>query len=373
MAKNYEILEYMHNSIYPKMSKDKFYNKRKANIYFSEPEAGINEDTGILLFIAGYGGNANSNVYKKMREQFADKYNLVTVQCDYFGYEFMQGSKNIDTSELNKETLSKLFSKEEIKEIYNENKLDFNKLIEIGSKYNIVLNLKENLSEESLENFNDMGIMQSLDNIAAILKVMSIIYENGYEFNTKKVILYGQSQGAYLSYLCNRFCPTLFSSIIDNSSWLYPEYLLSNRYLTYLSGNLTINVEFEYLAKKINSGNKILDLNYLYSSFENNCEIIAYHGITDNLITHFKKKDFCRKIKKCSYSEITKDKVDGEIFKSTNHGLDADFLKLFDYTIKKLKFEKDTFLDLPQEVIIKTGEKDYYIDYKDVLPLFTIV
>ena len=373
MARNYEILEFMHNSIYSKVLKDKAYNYRKANIYFSEPEVGVNEDTGILLLIAGYGGNASSNVYKKMREQFADKYNLITVQCDYFGYEFMQGTKSVDIGEINKETLRQVFSNKEVKEIYTENKLDFNKLIEIGSKYNISLNVKENLIDETLENFNDMGIMQALDNIVAVLKVMSIIYENEYEFNAKKVIIYGQSQGAYLSYLCNRFCPTLFSNIIDNSSWLYPQYLISSRLVSYVIGNLNLNIEFEYLAKKIDVNNILLDLNYLYSNFQNSCEMISYHGVTDNLITHFKKKDFCGKIKKCSYNEITEGKVDGEIFKSTNHGLDADYLNLFDYAMTNLKFEKDTFLDLPQQVIIETREKNYCIEYKDVLPLFTVI
>ncbi|WP_142414604.1 DUF2920 family protein [Hathewaya massiliensis] len=373
MAINYEISEYMHNSIYSNALNDNAYSCRKANIYFSEPELGINEETGILLFIAGYGGNAISNVYKKMREEFADKYNLVTIQSDYFGYEFMQSSKNINIPEIDKKELSKFFSNDEIKEIYNENKLDFNKLIEIGKKYTITLNAKESLSNESLYNFNDMGIMQALDNIVAVLKVMSILYENGYEFNTKKVIIYGHSQGAYLSYLCNRFCPTLFSCIVDNSSWLYPQYLIYNRICYYFIDKLTLNVEFEYLARRLNLNNKILELNYLYSDFENNCKIISYHGVTDNLISNVEKKNFCSKIRQCDYNEVTEEDVDGEIFKSTNHGLDADFLKLFDYTMENIEFEKDTFFNLPQEVLIRTDEKDYCVDYKDVLPLFTII
>lgn len=373
MAISYEISEYMHNSIYVDMSEHKPYSCRKTNIYFSEPELGINKETGILLFIAGYGGNANSNVYKKMRDEFADKYNLVTVQCDYFGYEFMQDTKSIKIPEIDKKELTKFFSNDEIEEIYNENKLDFNKLLEIGKKYNITLSVSENLSNENLYNFNDMGIMQTLDNIVAVLKVMSIMYENGHEFNTKKVIIYGHSQGAYLSYLCNRFCPTLFSAIVDNSSWLYPQYLIENRIFSYFIDNLILKVQFEYLARRINLNNKILDLNHLYSNFENTCKIISYHGVTDGLISHVEKKNFCSKISQCDYNEVTEEEVDGEIFKSTNHGLGADFLKLFDYTIENIKFEKNIFFNLQQEVIVKAGEKNYCIDYKDVLPLFTII
>ncbi|EYE88822.1 hypothetical protein Q428_05955 [Fervidicella metallireducens AeB] len=79
MAREYFITEYTHNSIYVNSKNQGNYKNRKIKIYFSEPNNGINSDTGILLFIAGFGGNANSNVYKKMRNEFADKYNLVTI------------------------------------------------------------------------------------------------------------------------------------------------------------------------------------------------------------------------------------------------------------------------------------------------------
>ena len=63
MAKEYNFETYAHPSLYSK-------NERKYNIYFSMPDNGINLDTGMLLLIAGFGGNANSNVYKKMRITF---------------------------------------------------------------------------------------------------------------------------------------------------------------------------------------------------------------------------------------------------------------------------------------------------------------
>ena len=82
MANSYEIEVQAQPSIYlPK--------ERTMKIAFSEPEAGVDKETGILLIIAGYGGQLSSNVYTKMRNQFADDYNLMTVQCDYFGYQYM--------------------------------------------------------------------------------------------------------------------------------------------------------------------------------------------------------------------------------------------------------------------------------------------
>lgn len=44
----------------------------------------VNENTGMLVLIPGYGGNIDSHVFRKMREVFAEQYNFITVQCDYF-------------------------------------------------------------------------------------------------------------------------------------------------------------------------------------------------------------------------------------------------------------------------------------------------
>lgn len=58
MAKEYSFDIYGQPSIYdPK--------ERKVRVYFSEPDTGVNKDTGIILFIAGFGGNANSMYTKR--------------------------------------------------------------------------------------------------------------------------------------------------------------------------------------------------------------------------------------------------------------------------------------------------------------------
>ncbi|WP_223869599.1 DUF2920 family protein [Paenibacillus sabuli] len=106
---------------------------------------------------------------------------MVTIQCDFFGWEFMQS---------------------------------------------VSLN-------ETVSNFNDMGIMQALDNITAVIIVSEFIKDNNLKFNAKKIIADGQSHGAYLAFLCNRFAPNLFSLIIDNSAWIVPAYLTLNRRIIY--------------------------------------------------------------------------------------------------------------------------------------------
>lgn len=376
MAKEYILDVYGHNSIYINNYLKNNYNKRKFKVYFDEPDFGVNEETGILLFISGFGGNSNSNVYKKMRQIFADKYNLVTIQCDYFGYEFMQNANNILVN-LNRDDIEGIFTDDEIKLIFQQGNIKLDRLLEVAKNYKINIFGKEDLSNEEFKNFNDMGIMQTLDNITAVLSVMSILYNNNYKFNSKKVILYGHSHGAYLAYLCNALAPHLFSLLIDNSAWLFPVYLKSNRMIFYRTGKMNLAIEFDCFAKNINFDEELLNLSVLYSKVKNNCNIVSYHGNNDNLIDNELKKSFCSSLDYCIYNEISEKNIDGVIFKSNTHGLGADFLNLFDYTMKDLeklnfKFEKDNNFYLPN-LKISTKQNNYLINYDNIIPEFYIV
>lgn len=342
--------------------------ERKLKFYFSEPSNGVNAETGVLLIIAGFGGSANSNVYLKMRNAFADKYNLITIQSDYFGYEFMQSPNNI-TLKSNIQDIKKYFSNEEIEYIYSDNNI-FPRLMEISSKYKINIMAKENLNE-NINNYCEMGLIQAIDNLTAIIAVKEVIKNKGYKINEDKVILYGHSHGAYLSYLCNALAPNLFSLLIDNSSWLFPVYLKGNRYINSLHGDSILSVEFDYFAKTLDCDEEILYLPSLYSKFNNTCDIICYHGTDDKLISNKDKAILTKVIKRFSYIEIDGTKVDKKIFKSNQHGLGADFLELFDYTIKKYDF-KSRIVEKSDAIAYETKKNLYEIDYRNIIPILEI-
>lgn len=359
MASSYDNEMYGHPSIYSP-------NTRKLKVYFSEPDAGINENTGILLLIAGFGGNANSNVYKKMRDIFADKYNLVTIQCDYFGWEFMQDANNISIN-MEESQKEKWFNIDEMDYIFNKENT-FTRLMEVCSNKSINVMGKENFSE-SLDNYNDMGLIQAIDNISAVVSVIEIIENNEYKINMNKIILYGHSHGAYLAYLANAFAPHMFSLLIDNSAWLFPRYLKKNRYVKLMYGKSELIVEFEYLAKTLDYDEEILCLPSLYKKLDNQCEIICYHGTDDKLISNKDKMELKKIIKNFTYYEISEREVDGEIFKSPEHGLDADFLKLFDYVMNHNKFEFKNRDRKQQDMILyETQKKRYFINYDNIVP-----
>ena len=114
---------------------------------------------------------------------------------------------------------------------------------------------------------------------------------------------------------------------------------------------------------------KALSLHKLYTSFKNSAFIYSILGTTDNLVDVQDKKLAISKLAHTKFELIDAKKVDGVIFKSTNHGLDADFLNLFDYVMNKLpKHENKTkFRD---KYTVASGQTLLTVDYTNALPLF---
>lgn len=370
MAVGHVVEVLTHDSVYT--GKPAGYN-RKLKVHYSVPAGGVNEETGLLLLIAGFGGTASANVYLKMRDVFADRYNLVTVQCDYFGSEFMQSAEAINYN-LDIDKLRAVLAPEDMARICPHGALDFNALLTVGRNYPLQIEVQAVMNENA-ENFNDMGLMQAVDNIVATVRVMDILGEQGYRLDPGRVISYGHSHGAYLAHLCNALAPRLYSLIVDNSAWLRPNYLVRPRLEFSQYGKILLVIAFEYLAAKLLDDPEITDLSFLYGAFENTCDIVCYQGSDDELIKAGDKADLCRKLQRCSYHEISAEKVDNAIFHSSRHGLGADFLRLFDHTMDNLATPRrlDRDGELSGETVFRTAKRRYVIDYRDRLPAVRIL
>ncbi|WP_313892552.1 DUF2920 family protein [Psychrobacillus sp.] len=358
MAENHSINIPAHHNIYNGVS------GRELRIEFSLPEKETNENTGIAILVPGFGGNIDSNVYKKMREEFADTYNLVTVQCDYFGSEFMQGAASFNlTGDIN--NLFSLLTDEE-KNTLNS---DYSNLFEMFATRDIMIPVVAKIAETE-DHFNDMGYMQSIDIITAIEAVRIMLKENKVKFNEKYVVGYGHSHGAYLLHLSNCLAPHLFSHIIDNSAWMEPGYLNENRRLFQPYGQMILQIDFEYLAGKYINDKRALNLNILYDSFDNTTKIISFQGSDDHLINHNEKEALIKSIPHTDFILMEEKDVDGLIFKSNKHGLDAEFLKAFDYGVEKLgHHENSAEGKLVYEVLL--SETKIKVDYFSGLPIFS--
>lgn len=352
MAKEYDIDIYSQQSLYQA-------DERTCKIYFSEPETGVKPDTGILLLISGYGGEANSNVYKKMRRVFADQYNLVTVQCDYFGWEYMQ----VKSVKFTAEILQQNLTSEELKLLLN----DPSKLDDIMTGKDVILPVKQ---DETLSNFNDMGLVQAMDHLIAMKVIDDILTQNNLVYNKRRIIVNGMSHGAYIAYMCNALMPGVFTTIIDNSGYLYPEYMEKTRtVMRRISDKYTIAMCYDYLIKQIVFDKEIYRLPYCYSQISNQAHIISFHGISDNMTTFENKLRFLDGISNVDCKIITEQDVDHEIFANTEHGLGADFLKLFSYVMDNYNTISEYEGMCFKNHTLQTKNYRYIISNEDGIPL----
>lgn len=335
--------------------------EREIDIEFVLPEK-VDENTGIFIFVPGFGGHIHSEVYKKMRQQLADKYNMVTLQCAYFGSSFMQNNVELMLKEPF-ENLKAQFSKE-IQEVIDEDPSEILKFVANKyTKYEVFAK-----HQETLGDFVDMGFMQAMDILTSIESLKLILKENNMIIDEQKVYGFGQSHGAYLLHLVNRLAPHLFERIIDLAAWVKPVYLEKSRYTADYLGVCNYLIEHDYLAKYIIEDPNGLSLHSLYKDFQNGAQIYSALGTTDILVDLKDKQESLRKLKNVYFEKVDVSRVDGRVFKSTNHGMETDFFEVIDYTYELLPSYRNPN-QLQVENIITTHNTVIQVDYSEKLPI----
>lgn len=323
MARIYSEYINDHPSVY-----DEMHTARKLRVEYTLPDAGCNMQTGMLFLVPGYGGNIESKVYCHIREELADKHNLVIAQCEYFGIQFMQGELPPDVE-----------------------KMGLDEHVE-----SIELNWEISLAE-SKRDFNDMGMMQALDIVTSVLYLLETVEI----VNTNRIILFEQSHGAYLAHLSNIICPHLFSFILDISGYIMPYYLDRTRVVGYqLGDSKIINVLYKYMVmrnREIRYNENLYSLDYLYQVSDNKCGIIAVQGNEDWMVDYKEKQYFIEKIPHGQMMLVTSEDVDGTIFKNTNHGCGLDYIKFLDMIIPILDERISVSNDLLIDDLVCIGDK----------------
>lgn len=332
-----------HKSIYCDESEVN-YHARQIRTEMVYPDI-VNEKTGMLVLIPGYGGNIDSHVFKKMREVLAEEYNMITLQCDYFGNKYM-GSDMPDNWE-------------NVNQLTNIIKAD------IYCKADI---------HETEEEFNDMGIMQALDIISSTLWGIDAIVKKGLVFNAKRILMFGCSHGSYLAHLANILCPTLYSGMIDVSAYIYPYYLMNNRQLVLNIEKINWILVYEYMVMKENRyqyNKKLYYLPFLYRHMHNHCKIIALHGTEDWMVDPSEKQQFISELDNAQLLMIHPEDVDGVLCKNADHGLGLDFFELFKIVIPSMDAilgEPELNITIPKEVSVGDETAFIKISYENGLP-----
>lgn len=336
------------------------YNKRELRIEFTIPTKGTNNETGLFILVPGFGEHIDSAEYKNMRSQFADLYNVVTLQCDYFGSRFMQGVTDFTFNNA-ASFLATFFDEEEAIQIQH----DSSKLLPLLEDKNVEFPIYAKLNE-NIDEFADMSYMQAIDLITAIEAVKTILTENDFQYNDKRIIGYGQSHGAYLLHLSNRLVPHLFSHIIDVGAGVAPIYFDHIRALYVPYHQAILCAEFHYIARDIIQDQEALSLQQLYENFDNGSYIYSSVDVTDNLVNAEEKKASLSKLQHVQFEIIDSTKVDSVVAPTSQEpvNLVKSVLKT------QLEHTNTKGQQLYYEVI--SANTKIRVDYRNGLPLFQL-
>lgn len=356
MAKSYDLTMAGHPNIYDD-------SERELPIWFCEPEAGVNSNTGILLLTSGFGESVTSDECVQARQRLADEHNFVTVQCEYFGNRFM-GTQLNPSFTFKKAALQQVFTPDEWQQIDEGDSLNMTKLLEYGVNYPIHLEGVNQLGE-SLQEFNDMGMMQALDNVAAVLTVMAILDDNELPYDRSRIVAYGHGHGAYIQHLCNAMAPRLFAAQVDYHSWLFPDYLALPRVLHYQRGRMKQSILFDYLARKQPIDQELLRLPSLYRRFQNQSRLICFEDRNTDEELRIAKKSFCHQVPNATYIEC------GGIQEAAKY-VDNDYYTMFDYAMNMLKLDaRESASGELMNTQVHTAMYRYDITYNLGLPQLT--
>ncbi len=331
---------------------------RTMDVYYSMPDE-PNEKTGLLVLVPGFGANCNSKVYQKMRRVFADQYNLYVIQCEYFGSKFMQDPEKPNLAD---------FVESIPEQIRHKLLEDFKGNYHLLDGYTL-----ERMADidETKSDYAEMGPLQASDILISIKSFSDYIESKRLPLNKKNIIGYGHSHGAYLLYLCNALMPNCFTDIIDISAWLYPEHMDDSRvffWTTTSQPHITFHIIYKYIASELNIDREAYNLPDYYQSFINHTNIYSFHGDNDDLIKLEDKINFLSGISNSSIEVIGENRVDNEIFFSNDHGLGADFLKLFDYVVRRyaiLSDKKDREGFSFENMSFSTSRNTYWLGYDE--------
>lgn len=184
--------------------------------FLTLPEAGITEETGIIMVLGGWGEQAGAVYQEELRSFLADKLNCIAVGVNYFGSfrnqalrispDFLHNINRIYNLEMSLEDFKKARSEEELYRVIAE-------IIVPRGVTSLDLRCQPTIVT-GREEYQSWGFLPAVDCLQVLGEVLKT-----YPVNTKRIIAYGKGYGAYVALLLGKFAPNTFSVVIDREGY----------------------------------------------------------------------------------------------------------------------------------------------------------
>ncbi len=375
-----------------------YKDEREIDIYVTEPREGINDNTGIMLIIHGAGAYAESAYFEKLRKDWANRYNVITLGVNYLGTK-----ERIDTKlSFPDDSIQKLFQKlttSQREEFLAKNEHSIDDLIVHFPNQDFLNEIfVYNDIKRSIKDYCDYGFIQAIDCLYAVYYVLSLCSYYGIKINKNRIFAYGSSLGGYLAQMCLRFAPSTFRLIADNSGFvnippkeIFPVDMGATAKCVMKNGMIVSLIWSQLYSQNPNERFyfspdmfqiRSLDYSSSLDSFGKLCksQIFMFHGRDDLIVNADGKNDLHKKYLEhgieSSFFCFSEKDVDNKVIKNSGHAMGADIKKLFEkycdeYCIEEAAdndFAKQTDFDKGSVIKYNTENGYFIIDYSAGVP-----
>jgi pimeloyl-ACP methyl ester carboxylesterase len=341
------------------------------------PGTGINSDTGLVLYLGGYGMNPRDSYTKSLLSYLANRYNCVSATLDYFGARIVQWTPGrIGPHPQFFEKLAEHYGLS----ITAPKGMGLEQIVmsvaALLAQNNIAAFHEECTLFNNCDEYNSMGFLPALDGLRVVHTLLSAA-----PLNKKRLFLLGTSYGGYIAGMMAKLAPNSFRMVADNSGFSSAEddpAALLGWHKLFVNGVsiLCQNVRswsFDPGATNFFSEERkaIRDLSRHEHIVSNTARIYAYHAATDVIAPTANKirlRNAYQDRVAYDLSVIDTPQIDGRIFKNLTHGMDASLRGVFDLAHEKFirdggALSDGTDFDRETEHVLACGRENYVMKF----------
>ena len=339
------------------------------------PDTGLDRNTGLIFFIAGYGMETGGDYVESLLPYLANRHNCVAASVRYFGAELAAKARLrpmpdffVKLAERHCVTLSAPRGAD-IDTIFQQTMglLAQNGITALHADCRVAL-----IAEE----YNSMGVLPALDHLQVIHRLMK-----EHALDRRRLYVIGTSYGGYIASLMMKFAPSTLRMVIDNSGFSSAEDDLSSAMgaLRVWVGGVAIRAMAlrcwspdptaeNYLSPARREIRSLFDPRHIYA---NTARVYAYHAAGDRVAPLQRKltlRDVYSGRVHYDLQIIDEASLDGRIFKVLEHGMNASIRGLFDLSYEKYvaaggALADYTDFDLDREIRFPCSAENYIFRY----------
>lgn len=378
------------------------FPRQPIEYFVTLPDKGIKQDTGLIMFIPGFGMLANDDyVANKLSPHLANQHNCIVVSLNYFGiYNRLNtnnGGGNIRLADDFFHSIQAIYGLTVGQQVQQQkqNDIEYVKWVLDGLSQTLpmVKSLDSRcqvLLKTGRDEYQSFGLLPAIDHLQVLGEVLK-----QFKINRRRMIVYGTSYGGYMALLMGKFAPQTFSVIVENSGFVCTsiDYIVAKeKELAGFSGDFHVAVNQMKVNVWVDNPWTIMDETSPYFFADSHRQIrslfnlshwcksatryFIFHSTQDRLskTTSIEMVDkfvnILKNYAQVDYTRVKTSDIDGKVFKNLSHGMNASLRGLFDRVVKTDKKHKlfkaieENDFSLNSEYQFLCADKTYQFNFR---------